>query len=155
LELGEWVEPYGKGKSKDIWFSAEKRRAARLDFDVRVEVTFSNALDGIQEFMAADPDGMTLASNLMPSQQAPLTGYTNRIVASFQMRPNAPPVKTLTINRNYIFRCRSKKNDKGEIVETNVGWIRKDIEVGPDDTTVYIVFNYYYNHTCPKQRFES
>jgi hypothetical protein len=88
---------------------------------------------------------MTLASNLMPSQQAPLTGYTNRIVASFQMRPNAPPVKTLTINRNYIFRCRSKKNDKGEIVETNVGWIRKDIEVGPDDTTVYIVFNYYYN----------
>jgi hypothetical protein len=145
LELGDWVEPYGNGKTKDVWFDAQKRKEARLDFDVRVGMTFSNALDGIQAFTAADPDGIALASDLMPPQQAPIIEYTNILVASFQMRPNTPPIKSWTSNRNYIFQVRGKKDNKNELVEANVGWIRKDIEVGPDDTTVYIVFSYYYN----------
>jgi hypothetical protein len=147
LEIGDWVAPDGKGKISDIWFKCEKRMPSRSDFDFRVTATFStNEVDGIQAFMATDPAGMVLASNLMPPHEAPLNGYTNTLVAFVQMRPNACTPDSWTENKNYIFRVRGRKNDKGEIIEANVGWIRGDFRVGPTyDKNGVIMFNYYYN----------
>lgn len=89
LEVGDWVEPDGKGKIADAWFRAERRWVSREDFDFKVTAAFSNALDGIQSFTATNPDSLRLASDLMPQNQAPGSEYAASLELSVSRRPNA------------------------------------------------------------------
>ena len=156
LAAGDWVAPDGKGRMPDIWFKSVKRMTSRSDFDFTVTVTFSNEMDGIQEFKALDSRSVYLASDLMPPQEAPLNGYTNRLIAFVQMHPKTVPAESWTENRNYIYRIRARKNEKGELVEANVGWLRGDIRVGPTlDKNGVIMFNYYYNPDPKSRSLES
>lgn len=152
LEAGDLALPYGNGKSKDIWLKTELRKAARSDFDIKVTVSFSNEVDGIQDFTAPSPEELYLASDLMPPQVAPVSDYTNAIVLFNSMRPGTPVVTSWTANRSHMFRIRTKTNEVNGLVAANVGWIKNDIYIGATDKgMVGLAFSYYYNPD-PKSR---
>lgn len=152
FEVGDWVEPIGKGKNKDVWMTAQYRKGGARDYDMSVTLAFSNELDGIQEFIACRPAGMRLASDLMPPQVAPESGYTNLFTTFSRMRPNAPIDTSWTENRNHIFRVRVCTNETGKIVAANGGWMVGDIDVGVGaNGKVGPMFSYYYNPN-PKSR---
>ena len=62
LEKGDWVAPYGKGVDADLTFNLVRRYADRRDFDVEVELRFSNPGDGVQEAQLAAVDDHTRTS---------------------------------------------------------------------------------------------
>lgn len=144
--LADWVKPYGIGICSDVWITADRRKTAQMDFDIRATLTFSNALDGIQAFMAPSPSESYLASDLMPPPEAPAAGYSNSIVAFTIMRPDMPVDKSWTKNRNYVFRVRTVSGEGAAAVTANVGWINEDIKLGlTKDNYVGIMFDYYFN----------
>jgi hypothetical protein len=69
FEIGDWVKPYGKGKSVDVYFKILYNKKNSLDFDYIFEVSFPNSLDGLQEFEGSDTSG------LRSTHQAPEQGY--------------------------------------------------------------------------------
>lgn len=144
--VGDWVAPYGSGKCADVWLTAENRKTSSRDYDTKVTITFSNALDGIQDFMALRPEGVYVTSDLMPPQEAPASGYTNSIVVFNSMRPGTPGATSWVANRNHIFRVRTRTNEANEVVAENVGWTVEDIRVGVGTNgKVGPMFSYYYN----------
>lgn len=146
FEIGDLVEPYGRGKKGDVWFVAENRVTATMDYDTRVTIAFTNATDGILWFDAPTPEDGVLASDLMPMQVAPVSGYTNSIVVFNSMRPGTPGATSWADNKNYVFRVRSATNDRNEVVSANVGWLKRDIHIGVSDMgLVGLAFSYYYN----------
>jgi hypothetical protein len=151
LEVGDWKEPYGKGKCADLWMKAELRRTERQNFDVRVTISVTNALDGIQEFMAPAPEVFDVpVSELVPPQVAPATGFTNAIVLFASVRPRAPHVTSYARDRNYIFRVRTRADGANNVVAANVGWILGDLELAVTGNDVVFLRHtnliiYYYN----------
>lgn len=147
MEVGDWVQPYGNGKNNDIWIKGEKQRRERRDYDMTVMISFSNSIDGIQEFISPDPNDInTVASELIPLQNSPISGYTNSIIVFHNRHPGHPTNKSWLKNRNYCFRVRTKTNESNTIVASNVGWIHKDISLGVGEgEKVGIMFEYYFN----------
>ncbi len=146
LAIGDWVEPDGRGKTNDVWFSGEKRMVSRSDHDIRVTVSFSNGLNGMQEFIANAPFYTPVASDLVPTHLAPSAGYTNRVDLWQYWNPGKPMEMRYRDDRNYIFRVRCKKDQNDKNLEANVGWMRQDIEIDPGETkTIWMRFHYYYN----------
>jgi len=155
FEVGDWIAPHGNGKRADVWMTAQNRKTSSRDYDTKVTITFSNALDGIQDFMALRPEGVYVASDLMPPQEAPASGYTNSIVVFNSMRPGTPGTTSCVDNRNHIFRIRTQTNEVNEVVAANVGWIRKDIDVGVGaNGKVGPMFSYYYNPDSKSRSLE-
>jgi len=96
-----------------------------------------------------------VASDLMPPQEAPASGYTNSIVVFNSMRPGTPGTTSCVDNRNHIFRIRTQTNEVNEVVAANVGWIRKDIDVGVGaNGKVGPMFSYYYNPDSKSRSLE-
>lgn len=146
LSVGDWTAPYGKGVEKDVWFSGERSFVSRRDHDVRVLVTFSNNVDGVQAFTAPHPSKIPFACDLMPPQKSPLLGYTNSLSLWQNWHPGKPFLASRQENQNYVFRVRSITNEVGNILQANVGWIEEDFQVDPGKgQTVLIMFKYYYN----------
>lgn len=147
MEVGDWSQPYGNGKNSDIWIKGEKQRRERHDYDMTVMISFSNSIDGIQEFTSPAPDDFTtVASELIPLQDCPTSGYTNSIIVFHNRHPGHPTNKSWLKNRNYLFRVRTKTNESNTIVASNVGWIQKDISLGVGEgEKVGIMFDYYFN----------
>lgn len=147
MEMGDWVEPDGKGRIKDVWMIGNKQGESIQDRNLKVVVTFSNSLDGVQEFIANNPARTSLANDLMPPHKVPETGYTNNINVFLNKHPRTPIYMSYSETRCYIFRVRSKTNEVGEITSANVGWIKEDILVGLSRTNdkIGVAFKYYYN----------
>jgi hypothetical protein len=144
--VGDWTAPHGKGVERDMWFTGARTGVSRQDHDARVTIVFSNSVDGIQAFTAPHPRKIPLASDLMPPQQAPLAGYTNRIALWQSWHPGGSFVSSDRENQNYIFRVRASTNATGGIRQANVGWVQEDIGVDlGEGQGVFVMFNYYYN----------
>lgn len=155
LEIGDWVEPDGKGKVKDLVLIASRRMASRFDHDVKVLVRFSRTADGIQDFTARRPYDTSVASDLVPPQEAPISGYTNECALWQHAIPGHPFEQSWQKDRNHIFRIRSKTDAAGKIVAANYGWTEGDFQVDPGSRkTVYIEFNYYYNPDSTSRSLE-
>jgi hypothetical protein len=84
FETGDWVAPYGKGKSTDILFTAHLDKRGRLDFDYKLTVGFPNQGDGIQMFVTPPIDKY---SGLRSPHEAPDNGYQPELVREHNERP--------------------------------------------------------------------
>lgn len=153
LEIGDWVEPEGKGRIKDVWMIGNKQGESKQDRNLNVIISFSNSLDGAQEFLANNPARTSLASDLMPPHKAAETGFTNNIMVFLNKHPRTPVNMSYSENRCYMFRVRTKTNEVGVITAANVGWIKEDIQIGLAETNdkIGVAFQYYYN-TNPQSR---
>ena len=126
LEVGDWVAPYGKGKIADfvVMFNFLNPKEKGIHYSL----TFSNPDDGIQEYEFPK----NLDSSFKWLYLAPLSGYQSSLdkysVLRFPIVKDAPKYN-LKEKVNYIFRVRSRRNKKGEIISACYGKIRGEIKI--------------------------
>ena len=132
FEVGDWLAPYGKGKTGDIVFFGLYEEDAAGNSQKVVKITFPGKEDGLIVF---DRDPWK-GSELRSDHEAPEQGY----------QPAVTLVQTVIENkmtddarrdRNYYFRVRSKLDEDGNIISANYGKIYGD----------FMSFIYYFNPT--------
>lgn len=154
LRIGDWVVPHGKGCYSDFLLHVESSRTSNHDREARVELSFTNETDGIQEFTAMDPTGGSSGTDkrsgrwsaFLPPHVAPPEGYVPRWTFAGGYSRSRPVECTFRKDRYYIFRVRSEADSEGKVTTANVGWIRRDFEtdVGYKDRPT-LGFTYYFN----------
>jgi len=124
LEVGDWVAPYGEGKTSDFILKMkegdEGNNKIKLD---TFDITFSNKLDGIQEFKGIKGNQSTFAFPYL----APVDGYleshqfhrkwnkTERYGYQFQ----GDNMK----GKTFFFRTRTRTDGDGNIISAKYGII--------------------------------
>jgi hypothetical protein len=143
LEAGDWVSPYGKGMHPDFVCYASRRGNTMYDFETFVQITFSNWEDGIQAYPVKHEGGNRLRS----MQEAPDENYANEWSRKKSASPREGRLNWETDrDMNYLFRVRSKLDNRGNIVSANYGKIYGDIITGGEAAEkLWLHFTYYYN----------
>lgn len=139
LEKGDWVQPYGKGLISDFIFIFKVRYVKNDDWDVSYKLTFSNEFDGIQEYMNPNDYG----AYRWP-YEAPEDGYKKEFTAFASNYREGWGVKhksNYNQERKFIFRVRTKTDDKGNIIDAKYGKLPGD----PQFDYGYIRFTYFFN----------
>jgi hypothetical protein len=151
LEAGDWIAPYGKGKTVDFVMTLNRQYENRRKFNVSVVLSFSNALDGIQETKL--PEDYRNSIFKWP-RLAPDTGYE----ATFTTRLEAIPGKgyndTASEKQAYFFRVRTVERD-GKIVSALYGKIGGGLRLAPSNSkTCELYLAYYLNPTSLDRNME-
>jgi hypothetical protein len=138
LTMGDWIAPYGKGETADVFFKGHLEKHSEDDTDYKLTITFPKNDDGIQEFSApANYQGIVQGSELRSAQEAPADGYQAEWIQTSIRKPGKPIETSKNYNRNYYFRVRTKVDDRGNIVSAHYGKIYGD----------FMQFSYYLNPT--------
>jgi hypothetical protein len=139
LEIGDWVIPYGEGKISDFIFNMHVEDRAYTDYECHFTLTFSNPLDGIQKYYFDEND----QSYFKWPFNAPIDGYEEKLK---KWKSISLPEKGYESNENkavhYMFRVRTKTDDKGNIVASRYGKLGGEFKFSPAGE---IVFGYYFN----------
>jgi len=144
LEVGDWVAPLGKGKVSDFIFTMQSRFVTAQNSEANYELSFSNQLDGIQEYeLSKDHQSAFIWPYL-----APLNNYRAKM-SRFVYRGSSAIEDYIyktnnDTNKKMIFRVRTKVNSTGEITSATYGYIIADIEVGRFKNG-QVSFSYYFN----------
>lgn len=140
LEAGDWVAPHGKGKTTDFVFNvAAENKDPKKDRKCVYSIKFTNEKDGIQEYNAEKGN----QSVYRWPYEAPEDGYSAtlekyNIVTSGSREKNIKNDNEI----NYIYRVRTKTDEKGKILQAKYGKINGEITVFSDGD---IQFAYYFN----------
>jgi hypothetical protein len=148
LEIGDWVEPDGKGKRADLWITGSSRFVSRRDHNISAQLVFSNKYDGVQEFMAVSPyrGNAPAASALPPPSLAPTDGYVNTMNLSQSWEDGQGIIGHAKEHLNYIFRFRSEVDEDGHVVRAIYGWVFGNILIDINrDKPLYLKLTYYFN----------
>ena len=143
LLVGDWVAPFGKGSVADFIFTLTGYVRSQQDFDENLSLAFSQIGDGIMVFKAPPNSGSVFKF----PYDAPLDDYL--LTRAWR---NAYDGKTrrldndLSRETNYIFRVRSERDGKGNVIRALYGVIVDEIEVlGTNETGFNITFCYRLN----------
>jgi hypothetical protein len=146
FRVGDWVSPYGKGVTEDIYFHFHDVHLDGEAFAGTMTIYFPGEGDGIQSFQAARPFSMEFGSNLAPPNMAPVDGYQDRLSYSKEHREGDPYQSYEVTGRNYIFRTRTELDASGRILQACYGWILGEIEFDPrGEEGPELVFEYFFN----------
>lgn len=130
LEVGDWVAPFGKGRTADFIFELDGRFTSSRDYDQKFTLRFSRPQDGITVFRHPKEIG----SALKWPYEAPLSGYESSrtwIVRWSIKEGGLGTTVNLSGETNYIFRVRSEVDGKGNIIRAMYGVVSGDfIPVG-------------------------
>lgn len=127
LEVGDWVAPYGNGKTNDFVFTVGGYFRSLNDYDQSLTLSFSNQGDGILPFKYPKQ----LGSALKWPYDAPLSGYE----AQRTWRRTFDG-KTRTTNfdnsgeMNYLFRVRTELDEFGNVRRAMYGTISNEVVIG-------------------------
>lgn len=125
LEVGDWVAPFGKGKTSDFIFTLEGRFTSIRDYEQRFTLRFSRPLDGIMSFRHPKQ----LGSALKWPYEAPLTGYDSSHAWVLKWDPKQGG-RGETVDHsgetNYIFRVRSEVDENGNLIRAMYGVVSGD-----------------------------
>lgn len=148
---GEWLPPIGNGETADVEF----RRLPHEDFgeashDVvkgrsyrdSMSVKFLGEDNGLVEMRIRPDDELKIRTS-------PEEGFTKDLVCYRGVAKDLQRYDSYDKNRCFCFRIRTRKNDKGEIVEAYYGKIYGDIRllamVSPYVPVASVRFTYYLN----------
>ncbi len=156
LLIGDWLKPYGQGKVSDFvinaYYHSKKNNKSQEIYNKKLTITFSNPNDGIQKVILKKEKKTGFASRIKCQfkfiHEAPLDNYSN-IFVKHDFFDGKKKVETYNRNVNYVFRIRSKTDEKGKIVSALYGKIYEDIEYG-----TAIRFVYYLNPTPNSRSME-
>jgi hypothetical protein len=140
LEKGDWVAPYGRGIVKDFIFTCNTTHPQRGEWSTTYKLTFSNLMDGIQEYNVDKND----RSDFRWPYEAPENGYKTLLELSESYNAKEKRKRVCDDSKRYIFRVRTQVDEKGNIIRANYGKIRGDIILHVLGT---LRFEYYYNPT--------
>ncbi len=151
LELGDWVVPFGKGRTADFVFSLARQYENRDKFDVSVFLSFANPADGIQETAF---DERWLTSTFRWLRQAPESGYQTNLVSKSVAVPGTAYTKSAKDDQAYYFRVRTVERG-GHIVSSRYGKIRGGLKLSPSNSkTVKLYLTYYLNANALDRNME-
>jgi hypothetical protein len=140
LEIGDYVQPYGKGKTPDLVFrSVLLRNDGPIDLDYRLDVSFSNLGDGI--ISTEQNLWCTLRS---PHYLAPNAQYKNKWIYTRTVKPGGGGETSANPNRCFYLRVRTKLDTAGKIMSANYAKIYGD----------FSKFVYFYNPTPNERNLE-
>jgi hypothetical protein len=144
LAAGDWVAPYGKGKTTHMFFmwhvdhdtNDYESFGSRKEFgwETKMIISFPNPGDGIQEF---DMPGLTEGSELRSPQIAPTNGYLPQLFKHSGWHPNRQYTKSPDTNsydsydhlhKNYLLRVSTVLDGQGNVKSAQYGKIYGDFE---------------------------
>lgn len=131
LIAGDWVAPYGKGRTSDFVFTRTNSFKSSTDYESSVTLTFSNAGDGIQEFRPTDAENGGFPFN------APETGYQGQLIRETSAQPGTASKFDFNLARRYFFRVRTVLDKNQNVKSAMYGKIYGDL----------MQFAYYLNPT--------
>jgi len=156
FEIGDWVEPRGKGKKADIIFNITGSYTSYKEFDAALEITFPNEGDGLVRFGGEQNIGSELISDYL----APESGYMPELKLAKRAAAGQTTSQWLEESKpgsNYYFRVRTVLDDKGKVVSTHYGKIYGRFEFGryKKAESLYLKSGiYYFNPTANDRNVE-
>jgi len=145
LEVGDWVDPHGKGERADFFVNMSRRFEHSSDYDAVASITFPNDGDGIQLYSI--PEEFRSSSYQFP-YEAPTDGYKDTLVLERHATLRETKCSFNPDRDMYIFRIRTKKDEAGNITSTCYGRIDRRIEIGWGEV---FDFEYHFN-PVPNER---
>ena len=142
LQKGDWVAPYGSGSVSDFVFTLNRRYAGLHDFEVKIELRFSNQLDGIQP---AELPATGRNSRFKWPREAPENGYLPTLVSNSEGKADYGIILSAKDSDAYFFRVRTVVQN-GRIVGALYGKISGGLALAPmHSKTCKIQLTYYLN----------
>jgi hypothetical protein len=148
LKAGDWIAPYGEGKTADFVMILDRQYENRNKFDVSVVLSFSNARDGIQETKL--PEEYRYSAFKWP-RSAPDTGYKTAFTTELEATLGKDYKSAASEDQNYFFRVRTVEQD-GKIVSALYGKIRGGFQLDPMNSKTCLVKLAYYLNPTPLDR---
>jgi len=141
LMVGDWVGPYGKGVTTDVFFEKDYTNVSSSEYYSKIIVAFPKTGDGIQVYIIPDSEK---GSDLHSPHEAPIDGYQPELTRETSAQPGQPSKCEHDPNRIYLFRVRTAIDDRGNIVSAHYGKIYGD----------FMQFTYYLNPTPNDRNIE-
>jgi hypothetical protein len=151
LVAGDFVGPYGRGRTPDFVFFLKKDWKSLKEFDVGLTLTFSNPGDGIQ-IVSAPP---IYGSELKLPRTAPDSVYEAQFRTSKRRAPGSAIQTEAKEDRSFLFRVRTMVDEKGDVKSAQYGKVQGDLRMDPTNSKTAIVrFTYYLNPTPNDRNLE-
>lgn len=133
LKKAEPLPPLGTGEVADFTFIVSGYHHGDGNYDLKLEVNFSNPMDGVVEFMTPQRTGVRepvdSGSSLISGYEAPETGYERNIVRNLKRGGiESRHESDVDFQRNFYFRTRTVTDSSGKIVSANYGKIYGDFQ---------------------------
>lgn len=148
LEKSDWVAPHGSGLHADLIFTLQRRYENRDDFEVKVKLSFSQRLDGIQETQLPTSGRK---SAFKWERQAPEEGYQPVLETRFGHDLKAGFTHSASEEQAYFFRVRTVE-ENGRMVSALYGKIKGGLELAPSNSKTCKVHLTYYLNPTPLDR---
>jgi hypothetical protein len=140
--VGDFVTPYGQGKTADMIFRLEVTERTKKDYDYKLTVAFPNTADGILPF---NPTSRLQGSALRSPYSAPEKGFLPSWTVTRSRRPGSAENSNYDPEKHgYFFRIRSSVDKSGKILSAYYGKIYGD----------FMNFTYYLNPTPNDRNIE-
>ncbi len=140
LTVGDWVAPYGAGKTADMLFTVHRKITSPQEFDANLKLTFPNAGDGVV-VVPPSPADTGLSPLVMPHSAAE-EGYQPALAWSYHnFTETSEPAS------GYFFRVRTVLDSNGNVKSALYGKIQGEVRfyVGSEAPRSGIAFDYYLN----------
>jgi len=147
----DWVVPHGLGTHRDFIFKVVNNNEGEViegrAFDYTFTLIFSNEGDGIQQYDASPIYG----SRLRLPHEAPESGYKSELIQRKARTDKHYTHNDFPEDRNYFFRVRTVKDDKGNIESALYGKIHGNLKFTRNNITML----YYLNPDSNDRNLES
>jgi len=143
LTVGDWVAPFGKGKTSDFVFNFIRDSLNPQNYKAELIISFTNHNDGV---IKVEQD-LSQGSEFKLYRFAPKDGYENKFVQYSEKKQGSWFKDTFKDIDNFIFRIRSKEGRDGKIESAMYGKIIGPIMFAParSKKSTIINFKYYLN----------
>ena len=150
LEVGDWVVPFGQGKTPDMLIAYDAVIESPLVFSNQLVITANDKGAG---FIRANKDEW---SSFPSSFEAPARGYQSQVVLSLdRTRERITKKEQLGESDYLIVRVRTVLDDAGNIVSARYGKVYGPVEYGEEEQGGGGVrFVYYLNPTGNDRNLE-
>lgn len=152
MKMGDWLPPVGNGKIADVRFTrlppedlglgGDTIIGFRKRFRYAVAVHFPGADNGLVEVKTRPEAGLKI-------RRAPESGYGSDYVAWLSRGKDYQRQTSYDEKRCFCFRIRTRRNEKGDIIEAYYGKIYGDIRLlmmrQPSVPAASVRFLYYLN----------
>ena len=134
LEVGDWVVPYGKGKSSDLFYTFQLQTIDEKEH-YSCTITFPGQHDGLMEYKHPQDDHSWYKWPF----EAPEDGYVNKFSGEAVYKVN---MKSNTVKKEikYLFRVRTKTDAEGKVISACYGKIE-----GMELNWEGLWFSYWFN----------
>lgn len=128
LIKADWVIPYGQGTHADFIFKIDRQYDDTDNYEVKMTLTFSNPLDGIQVVKEGLGGDFNAGSRYRLPRTAPIDGYQPKL-QSLLSRGSYGWHSDRADDNNYIFRVRSEIDEGGNLKRAMYGKIRGNLDI--------------------------